>query len=735
MANKETQTNQSTEFDKPINGGEKHLLDKIRDRVSIVRNRIAETLQPSTKNELEKETGEALAFAAEEVIDSADKDGRREAYETIDIIDVVGAAADQTIEGELAGQPDNPIQRLDNDGYGAELIEATVAIAETDLDMAEKIAAEIDRVEGFDESAEKGEDPEYKSKVERLKATSMTSAEAFVISGGFEGLSKSEKKKIFDNPENWDSLRRELHLSVFNDAAKEAASLSERLKNNNPKPTIYVLRGNTAAGKTRALKSSHEMFKGILDEHGHATGAINPDSYKYKLRQGHKDISAFQVHEEGSMIGRKVEKHLADKETSIVLDKRNETTEDIDAIMNNAAETERNVRMLDVDVPLEVSLVGVLMRERGGEDPNVPFSAAMEGFVGIRANRAALIDEINERSGTIVDGYLLMAFDPIEHCSVAVAQLGEDGTVQPIKGREDLYNSVRSENNEKVVTAQAMEVGDTIIDDAFIKSYCETYMDGSENGQRYANDVANKLNEFKGKTLRLAVDTLAGVSPKKEGEKYLVDANNNLLATSRTANGVVDTSASATKAESMISIDGNEAANKSKENFDKAIKNLFEQRDRDFSSADEVKKFVEDIAAQINDGIVKEDSLIRSGTDSDKYPYTRLENLPDAMQQFYVELQQRLSNVNSDPAETAAFCEYHIDLSDHFFADGCGKTAKAISSYVLMRAGLPLPSYKGGRSEYYKHAPTAIAGVNAEADETAWQDFKGYYKSMIGDNI
>ncbi|MEI6237594.1 MAG: hypothetical protein WCP03_03280 [Candidatus Saccharibacteria bacterium] len=742
MQNQNTQPGSSSEYDSPKNESENSLANRINEKISTVKNWINETIHPKDKQELESQTGDALAHIAEETIEASKESGDINEQEKSEIIDAVGAAAEQTIYGELVGQPNNPIETLDKDGHGQELIETIVEIAKTDRPMAEELAEEVDRVEGFvgkpEEAAENSTDSSektkesYEDKIERLKRNNETSVELFFTGGELNGLNGLEQKQLLDNPENWESTRSSFHTEIFNKAHEDAIALSERLKKYNPIITMYVLRGNTASGKTRAVKTD-EMFDGILDENNNPTGAINPDRYKLDLRQGEVDISAAQVHIEGSMISRKVERHLKRPDISIVLDKRNETQEDINKILSNATETERAIRILDVDVPLETSLVGVLMRPRGGEDPNVPFYAIAEGFIGIRANREGLLDTISQDNGTKIDGYKLMAFDPSEHRSVVVATL-EGGSIKVAQGKEKLLTSITIEYNKEELESIAEATGNTIINDSFIENYCANYIEGDENGRQYAQKVANKLSEFKGKTLRRAVDIMANGSSVKEGANYLKDANRNLLATSRTANGTVDTSASSTKAESMVDIDGNEAAEKAKNNFDATISSLFEKRDKDFSTPEDMKDFVEGVAAQINDGIVKEGSLIRDGVDSDKYPYTRLENLPDAMQQFYTELQQKLSDPDSDPIETAAFCEYRIDLVDHFFADGCGKAAKAMSSYVLMRAGLPLPQYKGGRKEYYQHAPTKIAGSNPAEDQAAWQNFLGYYKTMLGGN-
>lgn len=211
---------------------------------------------------------------------------------------------------------------------------------------------------------------------------------------------------------------------------------------------------------------------------------------------------------------------------------------------------------------------------------------------------------------------------------------------------------------------------------------------------------------------------------------YINEANRNLMAMSRTAQGVVDTSASKEKAQSMTGVSGEDAANLAKNNFDKAIRKAYENRDCTFNSPSEVRAFVESLAATVNDGIVKEGSLIRT-SDSEKYPYARINNLENYMESFYKGLFDRITKPNYDPVETAAFAEFGIDFGGHFFADGCGKTAKVVSSFLLMRGNHHLPEYKGGRSVYYSHQLQKIAGEDAAADEAGYQKFLEYYKGLF----
>ncbi|MBP9738232.1 hypothetical protein KBD20_00940 [Candidatus Saccharibacteria bacterium] len=216
------------------------------------------------------------------------------------------------------------------------------------------------------------------------------------------------------------------------------------------------------------------------------------------------------------------------------------------------------------------------------------------------------------------------------------------------------------------------------------------------------------------------------------GEQAYVDqALANLRATSRTAGGVVDTSASATKQESMVGgMSSEQVADTAVENFTEAIGVLFEHRGEMFESPEDLRGFVEAVAAQINGGIVKEGMLIRSGADSLKYAYTKVAELDSAMEEFYSTFLDRLNDPNTDPVELAGWVEYRIDLTDHFFADGCGKSAKALSAWVLMRAGHDLPTYRG-RDELYANAPSTIRTEGSEVVDKEMNAWLDYYKTLF----
>lgn len=252
------------------------------------------------------------------------------------------------------------------------------------------------------------------------------------------------------------------------------------------------------------------------------------------------------------------------------------------------------------------------------------------------------------------------------------------------------------------------------------------YADLDESATDVADvvDVANNIDT--------AVVTEREAPPAPTLSEYMQGAWRNLLAMSRTAQGVVDTSASAGKADSMTGVTGDAAAELAQFNYCAAIRTAHENRYRTFHSPDELRGFVEGLATKINRGIVKDGSLIRS-TDSDKYPYVRIAQLEDYARTFYRNLYNRTKNPTADPVEAAAYAEFGIDFAGHFFADGCGKVAKVVSSYMLMRAGHALPEYRGGRAAYYANQLPQIAGQDPIADAAGYRKFLNYYRGLFDD--
>jgi predicted ABC-type ATPase len=218
------------------------------------------------------------------------------------------------------------------------------------------------------------------------------------------------------------------------------------------------------------------------------------------------------------------------------------------------------------------------------------------------------------------------------------------------------------------------------------------------------------------------------------GEAYVEKAMANLALTSRTAGGTIDTSASADKAAQMAAdLSGARAAELAQANYRSLVNQLYESRDAQFSSPAELRGFVEEVVRRVNSGITREEVLYREH-DSTKYPsYTAVKDLPAAAERFFTELYTRLNDPTADAVETAAWVEYRMDLTDHLWADGCGKSSKAVATWVLMRSGHDLPTYPAERAAQFAHAPKLPSAAGAGVDKVQYREWLDYYLSLFGD--
>jgi len=95
-----------------------------------------------------------------------------------------------------------------------------------------------------------------------------------------------------------------------------------------------------------------------------------------------------------------------------------------------------------------VSLVRVLGRSKGGEDPNVPFDAIADGYRGIRRSRKECFNDISTSNGT-VDGCVLMGFDQATKQSIEVVHF-ENGTIITSPKASKLFEEISFNTKEAI---------------------------------------------------------------------------------------------------------------------------------------------------------------------------------------------------------------------------------------------------------------------------------------------
>jgi hypothetical protein len=262
------------------------------------------------------------------------------------------------------------------------------------------------------------------------------------------------------------------------------------------------MRGNTASGKTRLAKSGAMPE---LEAAVRATGdgrSINPDNFKGELMR-HGGFTANEVHMEASVLADKLQAemqntHTADgKAGSMMIDKRLLGLQEIEGYAKMAKDTGRKFVLADVDTPLENSLVGVLGRKVGGNDPLVPYNPVAEGFEGARENRLQVINWFENHPEA---SYTLYGTTP-DGAKVKVASVKNGRLTVDIKPMYD--DLIADPGND------AELLGDKVITQGSIDEIVAGISD-----PKYAAQVAEDLKPYIGKTWKDAVNGHSKERPK-----------------------------------------------------------------------------------------------------------------------------------------------------------------------------------------------------------------------------
>jgi len=280
---------------------------------------------------------------------------------------------------------------LNNHGEQISFVDGTGKLVE--LVCSEENAPQILKRIKRDDEEIRGNSHELRSEILKRSKGKIQTHEAYTY-GDITDLPGAQRKAYLNEPSNWTEERQLLHAEIVTKELEKARALSERL--GDKAPTIYALRGNTAAGKTTLVKGAPK-FQRSIDINGEPSGAINPDTYKEQLKSservfGREQITHFQSHNEGAMLARRIKKAIANSDSSMIIDQRLNEAKDIVDLLQESEKTGKKLELLDIDSPLELSLVRVLSRKPGGTDPIPPFNAIAEGYDGVRKNRLALTE-------------------------------------------------------------------------------------------------------------------------------------------------------------------------------------------------------------------------------------------------------------------------------------------------------------------------------------------------------
>ncbi|MBU2114230.1 MAG: RHS domain-containing protein [Gammaproteobacteria bacterium] len=291
--------------------------------------------------------------------------------------------------------------------------------------------------------------------------------------------------------ENWIKERQQLHKQILDTATTEALARTQTLVG---APAIHAMRGNTGAGKSRLKKSGviPELAQGDIP-------VINPDDFKPVLineaKQDGIDLTHNQTHWEAAMLSDKLKTNLLKPENneqvpSIIVDKRLGGLYEVENLHKEALETGRQLNVFDVDAPLEMSLLGVLLREPGGDDPIVPFDVVAGGFISARGNREQFVQYYEKNPS--LGRYELYHTLPDGNKELAAVVFNGKTSVTNFDAYEELTK------NPKLAVDDLTE---KVINDDEIARVTSSLPEG-----KFKTDAINALSANKGKTWKQAID-------------------------------------------------------------------------------------------------------------------------------------------------------------------------------------------------------------------------------------
>lgn len=337
---------------------------------------------------------------------------------------------------------------------------------------------------------------------------------------------------------DWSPERLALHEEIVDATVSGAEALSQRLRKaeierGEPKPIVYVMRGCCGAGKTTALRNGVRI-PGVLDENGKPSGTLAPDVYKGPLRRGKIEVvegeapvfSHSQVHQESGFVGQKVNQRISEiskqkqgsgEGFSIVYDKLMGSFNQVEGVARSAESTERNMSLIDVDVPLELSAIRVLGRTAEGDDPQMNFDSAANAFYENRTNRRDIIERLAKDSENGIHRYELVVFDTESHGQKTL-MITEDGMTAESGTDEEISKYCPSEEdcNEEIEATR-----NQVISPDYIERFLGDYFANDEVSQRYAQSTRALMEEFMGMTIADAMAVRCG--QKKRSEVNIVN--------------------------------------------------------------------------------------------------------------------------------------------------------------------------------------------------------------------
>jgi len=275
----------------------------------------------------------------------------------------------------------------------------------------------------------------------------------------------------------WQASMPRISRTLVSQLVRETKELSKKLpKSMKQKPYLFLMRGNSGAGKSQAIASLPYNIK---------QGTINPDIAKYRLREKVKrelgvDLSYQEADIEGEKIFNQwIEEFIrVHRKSSFMIDRRMLRVTDIEKKLSIAQAADADVYIIDIEAPLEVSCIRCLIRPKGEKNPHVDYDCIEEGYRKIHQERAELIRHIKHPSENSpfhrVTHYELRYNDGLIECLVASKNPHQGWVVHHPQLFDQIVDQPLGKIDEIIHAIRKATIDDAFIEKALRLSFVQT---------------------------------------------------------------------------------------------------------------------------------------------------------------------------------------------------------------------------------------------------------------------
>ncbi len=517
-----------------------------------------------------------------------------------------------------------------------------------------------------------------------------------------DNLDKATLRTLLKDENNWINERVETQKKLIDYFYKSTEALSQKIVHSKKIGRgIYCVRGSVASGKSSFIRDFLNQNIKALES---LDGVLNTDAVKRKFILNTPNFtgnaySGYVFHEEASIIGEKILKLVRESNLVYVLDKRIQAVSDLNELLLDAKRRKLPVHIFDLKVDFITSALRVL--ERTGvypSDPTPDFFSLYKSYKNIEEGRLVFLEK--SLSSEYVKNY-------------STVSVNSNGYPVILSIKENY-----KVNEENLVR---------------------------ESEARYMSRIESLKNIILSntKTLQITLDAHSrkGYTPQLSKQEYLDMLLRNIKCTSRTFDGELNVSASKDKPKLFnLLISKESLAEITKNNVIKAFDFVYDSKNLPLLAPQVLKNFIDQVAKIVNQGIISDEKLIvRSGSNSHKYYYVDTQYVEKFYRSFVNQLYQKLNNPETSPIDLAAWIEWNIDFCGHIFSDGCGRIAKILSTWLLMRNNLTLPDYRNGQDgfetvrESYRKRFAIKSAINLQipTHTKGFDMFATYYRRLF----